>query len=229
MNKQFLKAGILIAILVIPAFVFIFLNTFGSNKFDLPYYFPKIDESGHTVINNGDTLFHQVDSIVLVDGTGNNVNVTLGSPTDLKVINFFFTRCGTICPVINTNIARLADNFKSFDDVTFFSVTVDPNYDRDSILVNYQNTFGQNINNWILLTGDKDYIYQKAINEFKLPVSDAFDYNNEIKSVDDMFIHTEKVVLLDADNFVRGIYDGTNKDDIERLKAEIKVLSNIIE
>ena len=228
MNNKFLKAGILIAILVIPAFVFIFLNTFGSNKFDLPYLFPELNESGQVKIMDGDTVFHQIDSVVLFNDQNKVVNITADT-TQIKIVNFFFSRCGTICPVINTNMARLADNFKEYGDVAFYSITVDPAYDRDSVLTIYKKSFGEGLKNWELLTGDKDYIYQKAIGEFKLPVSDAFEYDKEIKNVDELFIHSEKVLMLDSKNYVRGMYDGTNKDDIERLKAEIKVLSKTLE
>jgi protein SCO1/2 len=67
MSKRLLKAGILIAVLVLPAFVFIFLNVFGENRFDLPYYFPELDESGRPQVVSGDTVFHMVLVFTLIN------------------------------------------------------------------------------------------------------------------------------------------------------------------
>ena len=80
---------------------------------------------------------------------------------------------------------------------------------------------------WFFLTGDKKTIYDLAIKGYKLPAADASEYDKNIKSIDETFIHSEKLLLIDKEGYVRGIYDGTYSPDVERLVAEIKVLSEI--
>ncbi|WP_304238014.1 SCO family protein [Jiulongibacter sediminis] len=222
MSKRLLKAGILIAVLVLPAFVFIFLNVFGENRFDLPYYFPELDESGRPQVVSGDTVFHRVPDFTLINQ--NNQEIALKDLSDIKIANFFFTRCGTICPLMNSNIARVQNQFDHTAKVSFISISIDPEHDSVMVLKDYAATFDAVESNWNFLTGKKDYIYDLAIKGFKLPVSDASVYDPEITDIDDAFIHSEKALLLDKDNYIRGIYDATSKPDMERLNVEIKVL-----
>ncbi|MFN8429072.1 MAG: SCO family protein [Spirosomataceae bacterium] len=222
MSKQNFKVGILLITLGIPAFVFLFLKFFGKNKFDLPYYFPKLNESGEVMISDGDTVFSQIPRFVLLNQDSLQYE-SVKDTSQIKVVNFFFSRCGTICPVTNKNINRLSERFRD-KSVKFISISVDPKFDRPWILQKYKNTFLYKNKNWELLTGDKKYIYELVIKDFKLPVSDASEYDPNIKDTDETFIHSEKFLLLDNKGFVRGIYDGTNEPDVERLSVEIKVL-----
>ena len=154
MNKT-LKAGVLIAILVVPASIFLFLKFFGNNRFDLPYYMPKISEQGEVVVENGDTVFHQVPSFSLVDQQGK----TFTSQTYLKgkfyVVSFFFSRCGTICPVITRNQKQIQEAFKGQPDVHLVSISIDPKYDTPNVLEKYAADLGANPTQWAFLTGEK--------------------------------------------------------------------------
>lgn len=224
MSKGFFKAGILIVLLVIPALFFLFLKTFGDNEFTLPKYFPELDESGHVQVTEGDTVFHSVASFTLTNQFDKEVSLSdFGG--EIKVVSFFFSRCGTICPIMNQNLARVQETFKNDSEVNFLSITIDPNFDTSPILLNYASEFSSEFKNWQLLTGDKEYIYNTAIKEFKLPVADYSGIDSTGKfNVDEAFIHSERALLLDKENFVRGIYDATDVLEIDRMKAEIKVL-----
>lgn len=220
MNKS-LKAGVLIAILGIPALAFVFLKIFGQNNFDLPYYFPAIDDGGEVVVQNGDTTFATIPHFTLINQNGDSVEY---QPSKITAVNFFFSRCGTICPAVNGNMAHVAETFRKNSSVRFMGISVDPKYDKPEVLKTYSKSLGIDKLQYDLLTGDKAYIYNLSIKNFKLPVSDASEYNENIKDIDEMFIHSEKVLLLDKQAHVRGIYDGTDKEDMDRLKVEIKVL-----
>ncbi|MFT5883674.1 MAG: protein SCO1/2 [Arcticibacterium sp.] len=228
MNSKILKAGILITLLVVPALVFLFLKTFGKNEFVLPYYFPELDVRGHTVVEGGDTLFHQIQNFELTNQKDSSLRLS-DFDGDIKLVNFFFSRCGVVCPILNSNLARVQETFKGDRSVQLLSISVDPEYDTAEVLGTYANEFGgASLSNWHFLTGDKTYIYKMAIKDFKLPVSDASVYTDELLDVDEMFIHSEKVLLLDGDNFVRGIYDGTDLEEMKRIRLEVKVLKNIM-
>jgi protein SCO1 len=223
MNKKIVQAGILIVLLVVPVFVFVFLNVFGDNKFDLPYYFPELDERGNAKVSaSGDTVFQKSPEFILTDQDNKEFN-----SSDLKgkpyVVNFFFSRCGTICPTMNKNLARVYDNV-DVNDVNFVSITVDPAYDSSSVLKKYASQFVSSAKSWKFLSGDKSYIYDLAINGFKLPVSDASVYDANL-SIDETFIHSDKFLLIDSKGYIRGIYEGTNVPDVERLMVEIDILN----
>jgi len=220
MNKT-LKAGILFAILGIPVLTFIFLKLFGKNNFDLPYFFPEIGDNGEVKVMAGDTVFSRMPPFTLVNALGDSTAVRPGAIT---VVNFFFSRCGTICPIANTNLVRIAEKFKNNPEVHFYGITVDPKYDTPAVLKSYARALGMDRLHYDLLTGDKKYIYDLSIGAFRLPVADASEYDPKITQVDEMFIHSDKVMLIDQNGHFRGIYSGTQKSEMDRLKVEIKVL-----
>ncbi len=223
MNNKTLKAGILISILVVPALVFIFLKIFGSNKFDLPHYFPVTDDRGEIVMNGNDTTFHTIPDFKLLNYIGDSVS-NLDLKDKIYVVNFFFSRCGTICPITIKNIKHSQELFNKEPNLNFLSISVDPVYDTPKVLSDYAKRNDVNAKKWFFCTGDKSYIYNLILKGYKLPVADASEYDASIKDIDEMFIHSEKLLLIDTNSQVRGIYDGTKKEEIEKLNLEIKVL-----
>jgi len=221
MLKKYIKTGILLIVLGVPVFVFLFLKFFGENKFDLPYFFPELDPSGEVKVVKGDTVFIKAPDFQLKAQDGKVFSYQKGGIT---IVSFFFSRCGTICPVTNKNLLRVAENFKSDSLVSILSLTVDPIFDTPEVLNKYAFELGANYKRWMFLTGNKKYIYDLAIKGFKLPVSDASDYDRNIVDIDQTFIHSDKLLLIDKYGHIRGIYEGTNKSEIERLVVEIKVL-----
>ncbi|WP_367916609.1 SCO family protein [Leadbetterella sp. DM7] len=220
MNKT-LKAGILFAILGIPVLTFIFLKLFGKNNFDLPYFFPETGDNGEVKMMAGDTVFATMPPFTLVNTEGDSTTV---QPGKITVVNFFFSRCGTICPITNTNLTEVAESFKDNPDVHFYGISVDPKYDTPAVLKSYARALGMDRLHYDLLTGDKKYIYDLSIEKFRLPVADASEYDPAVTRVDDMFIHSDKIMLIDPEGHFRGIYSGTQRSETERLKLEIKVL-----
>jgi protein SCO1/2 len=226
MKINFKKAGILIGLLVVPALLFIILKISGRNYYSLPYYFPELDETGNVVMNEKDTVFHKIPPFELIDQNGQKFS-SQHTKGKIYVADFFFTRCGTICPKLTTHLGRIQEAFIDNPEVLIVSHTVDPKFDNASVLKEYAKKYDSKDGKWFFLTGDKKTIYDLAIKGYKLPVSDASEYNKNIKSVDETFIHSEKLLLIDKEGFIRGIYDGTFAADIDRLQAEIKVLLEI--
>jgi protein SCO1 len=223
MQKKSFKTGILIATLCVPAFVFIFLKLFGENVFDLPYFFPKIADDGEVMIVKGDTVFNKAPNFVLTNQNNQQFNFN-NKNNDIKVVSFFFSRCGTICPTTNQNLARVQELFKNNEIIKLISISIDPVYDTPDKLKAYAESYKAKAEKWQFLTGDKKYIYDLAIKGFKLPVADASEYDKSIKSIDETFIHSDKLLLVDNKGFFRGIYSSTDKFEIDRLIVEIKVL-----
>jgi protein SCO1/2 len=226
MIKNTKKAGVLIVILAIPAFIFIFLKLFGNNYYKLPYFMPEMDEHGQVLMKGADTVFHKIPEFVLTDQNGNKFS-SQQTKGKIYVADFFFTRCGTICPKLSSSMIRVQDLFTDSPDILMVSHSVDPNHDTPEVLKAYAKKYDAKEGKWFFLTGDKKTVYDLAIKGYKLPVADASDYDKNIKNVDEMFIHSEKLMLIDKEGYIRGIYDGTFNADVERLIAEIKVLQEI--
>ena len=226
MSKNTAKVGILIVILAVPTFIFVFLKLFGQNYYKLPYLMPEIDATGQVVMKGVDTVFHQNPAFDLIDQNGQPFS-SAKTKGKIYVADFFFTRCGTICPKLSTNLTRVQSLFANDPNILIVSHSVDPKHDSSAVLQKYAQKYDVKSGKWFLLTGDKKAIYDLAIKGYKLPVADASEYDKNIKSIDETFIHSEKLLLIDKEGYIRGIYDGTYSPDVERLVAEIKVLSEI--
>ncbi len=226
MSKNTAKAGILIVLLAVPVFIFVFLKMFGHNYYKLPYLMPEIDDTGQVMMRGADTVFHKIPVFQLIDQNGQKFS-SEQTKGKIYVAEFFFTRCGTICPKLTTNLTRVQSLFANDPNILIVSHSVDPKHDSSAVLLKYAQKYDAKIGKWFFLTGDKKYIYNLAIKGYKLPAADASEYDKKIKSIDETFIHSEKLLLIDKEGYVRGIYDGTYSPDVERLIAEIKVLSEI--
>lgn len=168
------------------------------------------------MVQNGDTLFQQIPDFRLTSQTGKQVSME-NLEGKIFVANFIFTSCEGVCKKMSSQMTRVQEAFHHDDDFRIVSFSVDPERDTVEALQQYAARYGANKNQWLFLTGPKKEIYQLAIEGFKLPVMEA-------PSVIPDFIHSEKFVLVDTKRQVRGIYDGTSEDDVDRLIMEIKVL-----
>jgi protein SCO1 len=138
----------------------------------------------------------------------------------VKVIEYFFTTCGGICPIMNENMVSVYNEFRNNNDVVILSHTVDPLVDTAAQLKRYAQKFEADGKHWIFLTGTKEKLYRKAIDDYLVPVAES-----DTVKITPEFIHTERFVLVDKDNRVRGkFYDGTNKDEVTQLIKDIKEL-----
>ena len=135
----------------------------------------------------------------------------------IYVADFFFTTCGSICPVMTTNMTEVQKAFLNNPKVMLLSHTVTPEIDSVPILKKYAVEKGVVDSKWNLVTGDKKDIYSMARKSY-LAVK-----LGKPEELYDM-VHTENFVLVDAEKRVRGFYDGTKKEEIQRLIADINWL-----
>lgn len=205
MNKK-MKSGLLLFMLVGPLLLFGLFHLFGTNHYNIPTFYPlKVNE-------DGDTLYHTIPNFTFINQ--NEEEITINDYKDkLFVVDFFFTTCPTICPKLSSNIAYLQKSFKNHSDVMFLSHTIDPTHDSIPVLKEYADLYGVKDGVWNLVTGDKEYIYEQAKEGYKLIVGEK-----------DGLFHSEKLVLVDKKLHIRGYYDGTNPEEVEKLLSEIRVL-----
>ncbi|HXB35155.1 MAG TPA: SCO family protein [Puia sp.] len=218
------KAWLAICIAVVVPLVFYGIaKTYGVAM--PPRYFA---DSVVTRIEDGkqisDTIWHKVANIRLVNQLGDTV--TLDSLRGKVIlIDFFFTHCASICPILTHNMRHLQDALKSSDKarlasgtdtnfVQLLSLTVDPVHDSAPVLKRYADRYGVNSDLWWMLTGPKKTIYDFALQELKLGLQDSV-------SVDSNFVHTDYVALLDKDRVIRGYYHGTDTNALKRLSDDM--------
>ena len=134
------------------------------------------------------------------------------------VADFFFTTCPTICIAMTDNMVRIQEALKDDKNVKLLSFSVTPEIDSVPVLKAYALEKGVIDSKWNLLTGDKKEIYTLARKSY-LVVKEG-----KPEELYDM-VHTENFVLVDRKKRVRGFYDGTKTEDVERLIEDIKWLS----
>ena len=112
------------------------------------------------------------------------------------IVEFFFTTCPTICPIMNYNLVEIQNSFNEFDNLGFASFTINPAYDTVEVLSDYANQFGITNKNWNLLTGDKEEIYELANDGFNL-------YTAQEESAAGGFEHSGNFALIDQQGYIR--------------------------
>ena len=161
--------------------------------------------------------YHKISDFNLVNQNGQK---TTQNNYDKKiyVADFFFTTCPTICPIMTGNMVFL-QNELSDQDVMFASFSVTPEIDSVEVLKKYAIDKGVDDKKWNLMTGDKKQIYNLARKSF-LVVK-----NNPQMGSHDM-IHTENFVLVDKEKRIRGFYDGTKMEEMNKIISDIKILQD---
>tara|TARA_Y100000385_G_C12889078_1_gene549153 strand:+ start:185 stop:853 length:669 start_codon:yes stop_codon:yes gene_type:complete len=147
-----------------------------------------------------------------------------GAPISLQnlegkiyVADFFFTTCGNICPKMTGQMKILHDTYINDDDLLFLSHTVYPEEDSVAVLRAYAEKYVIDSKKWLLLTGDKRVIYDLARKSYFAVLTEGDGGERD-------FIHTENFMLMDKKQRIRGYYDGTSSEDMERLKEDIEIL-----
>ena len=137
------------------------------------------------------------------------------------VSTYFFTTCRGICPEMNGNLKKVYEQFKNEKDFLLLSHTSDPGTDSVPRIKRYADSIGANPNNWIFLTGRKDSLYSAARLSYAID-----DPANNLKSIDDQFLHTQYWALVNKKGEVRKIYDGLKNNEVSDLVDDIKKLLN---
>ena len=136
------------------------------------------------------------------------------------VVNYFFTTCKGICPRMNSNMHKIYDEFKNYPDFMIISHTCDPERDSAPRLKHYADSLKVDTRKWVFLTGRKDSLYLAARNTYLID-----DPNNNVTNINDQFLHSQFIALVDKNGNVRGqVYDALKPDELKMLKENIKDL-----
>jgi|TARA_B110000503_G_scaffold133339_1_gene210659 protein SCO1 len=193
-------------IILIPVLIAFYWHSKEFKYTELPVY--STDEMGEEVP-------YYIDSFSLIDQNG-DVFTREDIGNRVFIANFFFASCPEVCPTINGHLKIASQKLENSTDVLFLSHTVDPYNDTAAVLRAYADKFEVNDDQWKFLTGSKSTIYRLARDSYKAVIQAVPDTTD--------FIHSEKVMLVDKDFHVRGIYDGLDITDIMKMIEDARFL-----
>jgi protein SCO1/2 len=180
-----------------------------GNNLLLPVY-------GEKKLQGNDTIYHTVGAFKLINQYGDTVsNATVKNK--IYIANFFFATCQSICPEMSTNLTEVQKVIADDDSVLILSHTVNPLHDTVEVLKDYAATYGAVKNKWHLLTGSKKLIYDLARYSYLVNAL-------EDDGTPEGFLHSELFLLMDTKGRIRGMYDGTDKVQVQKLLNDIKLL-----
>ncbi|MGY5353005.1 SCO family protein [Wenyingzhuangia sp. IMCC45533] len=206
-----------IAMGVLSVVIISYLYHLNSKAKSLPIYNP-IDINPRLVDDSmlNQSKNHVIGDFSLIDQDGNIVTPA-NFEDKIYVADFFFTRCGTICPVMSVNMATIQNHYMDNSQIKFLSHSVTPTMDSVPVLKEYAISHGAISGKWHITTGNKKMIYRLARKNY-FSVLDEGDGGMQD------FIHTEQFVLIDQKKRIRGFYDGTDTEEVNQLIEDIKIL-----
>ena len=183
---------IIFAIITVPNLINRIINgqIVENNRASIPtpLSYIKINNEARKV---PDFLFYNQDSLMITNDDFKN---------KIYVAEFFFTRCPSICPIMNKNMKRIENKFGKRDDFGIASFTIDPENDRPHVLKSYAENYEVFSNNWHFLTGDKGDVYSLANKGFNIFAS----VNPDVAGG---FEHQGYFALIDKKGFIRSRLD----------------------
>ena len=185
------------------------LPVFNPSDFD-----PKLVDTSLRKVNQN----HTVKDFNLTNQNGVKIS-SKDYENKVYVVDFFFTRCPSICPIMTDNMILIQDEFINDDQIMLLSLSVTPEIDSVSVLKNYAIEKGINDSKWNITTGSKKHIYDLARKSYFAVVDQG---DGDLQD----FIHTPNFILVDKKKQIRGIYDGTELNEVTRLIEDIHTLVN---
>lgn len=165
-----------------------------------------------------DSVYHRIPDFELTSQDGKQITQK-DFEGKIIIADFFFTSCETICPRMTSQLKRVAKRIEGMPDVFIVSHTVDPETDTQEVLKQYAETNGINTAKWWFLTGDETFIHEHGGQGYLLNVM-------KDSTAQGGFLHSEMFVLVDKDRRIRGIYNGTETADVDRLMNELIILND---
>ena len=206
----------------------IFLLVFSAISIPVFYHLVKVDKR-LKIYNPNDvnpqlvdtdlrhvTKNHTIKDFELINQNG-EIITNKNYENKIYVADFFFTRCTNICIAMAYNMSELQEFYKNDNDIMFLSHSVTPTIDSVSVLREYADNKGVIDAKWNVTTGYKKHIYELARKSYFAVIEDG-------DGGEDDFIHTEQFILVDKEKRIRGYYDGTEKEDMEKLKKDVALL-----
>ena len=212
--RQTLLLGLL---LLVPVLAFLFLFRFGSNRYALPTYLP--DRVDSTRVGGGwqrDTVFHQISAYQLLASTGRLISSQELSK-GMYIAQFFADDDAS--PKVARQLLRVQEKFRHEPQVKLVTFVLNDDVANPARLSKLAEQYGTIAGKWFFLAGPADTLQQLTQREFRL-TSDPKRLPGAQYTAN---IPAGRLLLIDNQHRVRGIYDGTDGREIDRLLTEVTV------
>lgn len=188
-----------------------------ENSYKLPIYGRKVISekiiNGEKII---DTLDHTISNFSFINQDGKTVN-NLTFNNSIYVADFFFTSCPTICPLMKSEMMRVYRKYINEEKIKLLSHTINPEFDTVERLKEFAKKFNVDSNKWHFVTGDINEIYEIGFKSYMVTAAkDSLSPGG--------FLHSGTFLLVDNNKKIRGVYDGTNKLEVNKLLKDIDIL-----
>lgn len=189
-------------------------NPSGSGA-DSPLELPILGE--RYVDENKDTVYHTIADFAFVNQVGDTVRKA-DMAGKVYVADFFFTTCPTICPIMKKEMLRVFMKYQDNPDFKILSHSIDPTHDTQEVLKDYAEKLGvEDASTWNFLTGDQEKIFEIGQTSYlTTAMADQMEPGG--------FLHSGAFLLIDQNGRIRGVYDGTKADQVDRLINDIPKL-----
>lgn len=185
---------------------------FAACKPEKPRKLPYI---GEREVVNGDSIYTKIPDFSFLNQ--DSIAVTNQSfEGKIRIADFFFTSCPTICPKLAKQMLRIYDKFKSDDRVTLISHTIDPKRDTPSRLKQYAQKLEVAAPKWQFVTGNKKELHEIANDYYSIALDNA--------DAPGGFDHSGRIILVDKNRHVRAFCDGTDPISVEKFMEDIDLL-----
>ena len=210
---------IMFRIFVFGIFIVFMTSCSQFNKRELPVFNPsdfdpKLVYTDLRKVNQN----HRVKDFSLINQNGGSIS-SKDYVDKIYVVDFFFTPCPSICPIMTDNMLLIQDEFINNNQIMLLSISVTPMIDSVPVLKKYANEKGVEDEKWNLTTGSKKHIYDLARKSYFAAVDQG---DGDLQD----FIHTPNFILVDKEKQIRGIYNGTELNEVSRLIQDIHLLIN---
>lgn len=162
---------------------------------------------------------HRITDFTLINHHGDTVSME-DVQGEVLIVDFFFSRCATICPIMTKNLTAVPEALSMVEGWRILSHSVTPAADTPEVLKAYADKMGADHPQWWFLTGPKKDIYRLARRSYFACYDEAQGGDGGMQD----FVHTENIVLVDANGRLRGFYDGTSEEAINQLIEDARLL-----
>ncbi|MGF7217594.1 protein SCO1/2 [Spirosoma lacussanchae] len=163
-----------------------------------------------------DSVYQTIPDFAFVSQYGDTVTAKAVA-NKIYVADFFFTSCPTICPKMKVQLKRVYETFKGNPDVMLLSHTIDPAHDSVAVLREFADNLGVSGRQWLFVTGDRETIYDIGQNSYMVTAQ-------QDSSAPGGVVHSGAFILVDKQRRIRGIYDGTTQEGVDKLMNDINRL-----
>lgn len=163
----------------------------------------------------------QIPDAVFTDQSGKRIQLSEFAG-QYWIADIIFTRCPGPCVRMTRIMAQLQDLVPEAAPVHWISLTADPAHDTPDTLARFAEKHGADTSRWSFLTGEKEDLYNFAIDGLRLAVAE--NDPEKTVSIEDMFIHSTMFVLVDREGMIRGWYNEQDEKVVEKMGKDLLAL-----